>query len=129
MPYKLFTTVNANDSGAPRRNGVAVSSTNVYYSKMFGASGSAGYDLQVAWTGTPTGTIVLQVSDKENPVESTDTDWVASTEITVTSPAGSASGFRVAFMASPGKKRLKYTNASGTGVLTASVIVPRFHKA
>lgn len=124
-PYKLFRTTTSGDSAAPSSNGVAVTSTNTYYSKMFGGFGSESYDLQVVWTGTPTGTLTLQVSDKPNPVETTDTDWVTTTETAMTNPAGSGSSFRVATDHSPGHKRLKYVNASGSGVLYAYVIVPR----
>lgn len=124
-PIKLFTTTDANDSGAPRTDGLAVTGTSTYYSKMFGGFGASKYDLQVRWTGTPTGTFTLQVSDKANPDESTDTDWTTTTETTVVNPAGSASSFRVASITSPGHKRLKYVNASGSGVLYAYTIVPR----
>lgn len=124
-PYKLFISSTTGDHNAPKTNGVAVSSTTTYYSKMWGGFGSDAYDLQVVWTGTPTGTLTLQVSDKPNPDESSDTDWVTTTETTMTNPAGSASSFRVAKDVSPGHKRLKYVNASGSGTLYAYVIVPR----
>lgn len=124
-PYKLFTTRDPADSGSATRDGVAVSGTDTYYSKMWGGFGSDEYDLHVEWTGTPTGTLTLQVSDKPNPDETDDGDWVTTTEAAMTNPAGSASAFRVADDVSPGKKRLKYVNASGSGVLYAYVIVPR----
>lgn len=123
QPYKLYVTTNASDSAAPTTNGKAVSGTSTYYSKMFGGDNSVAYDLQVVWTGTPTGTLTLQVSDKPNPDETSDTDWVTTTETTMTNPAGSASSFRVAKDASPGKKRLKYVNASGTGTLYAYAVI------
>jgi hypothetical protein len=128
-PYTIFKTSASGDSAAPTTNGVAVSSTNTYYSKMWTGEDSNAYDLQVNWTGTPTGTLTLQVSDKPNPVETSDADWVASTEVTVTNPAGSASGFRVATVASPAyRKRLKYVYASGSGTIFAYVTVPRSHQ-
>lgn len=124
-PVKLFVTTSGTDSATPTTNGVAVSGTTTYYSKMWTGLDSYGYDLQVAWTGTPTGTFTLQVSDKPNPVETTDADWVTSTEVTVVNPAGSASQFRVATVASPAyRKRLKYVNATGTGTITGYVTVP-----
>lgn len=123
-PYKLYRTTSGSDSAAPSTNGVAVTGTNTYYSKMFGGFNRLGYDLQVVWTGTPTGTLTLQVSDKPNPDETTDTDWVTTTETTMTNPAGSAAQFRVAFLTSPGHKRLKYVNSSGSGTLFAYAIVP-----
>lgn len=121
-PIKLFVTTTGE---APTTNGKAVSGTDTYYSKMWGGFGADAYDLQVFWTGDPTGTFTLQVSNKPNPVESTDADWTTSTEITVVNPAGSASGFRVAKGDSPGKKRLKYVNASGSGTMTGYATVPR----
>jgi hypothetical protein len=126
MPIKLFVTNNTSDSGAPRTDGVAVSSTTTYYSKMWTGESTDAYDLQVSWTGTPTGTLTLQVSNKENPSEASDADWVASTEVTLTNPAGSATGFRVAATGSPAyRKRLKYVNSSGSGTLYGWVTVPR----
>ena len=125
-PFKLFVTnYDSTDSARPDRDGVAVSSTTVYYSKMWGGYGSDAYDVTLKWTGTPTGTVVLQVANKPDPLETSDDDWTTSTEITVSSPAGSASSFRAAKGDSPGKKRFKYTNASGTGVLYGYVTVPR----
>lgn len=119
---KLFVTRNDND---PAKNGVAVSGTSTYYSEMWGGMGAEGYDLQVVWSGDPTGTLTLQVSNVPNPNEANDTDWVTTTETTMVNPAGSASKFRVVTMTSPGKKRLKYVNSSGSGTLTGYAIVPR----
>lgn len=127
-PYKIFTTRSSTDSRAPDVNGVAVTGTNTYYSTMWTGEDTTSYDLQVAWTGTPTGTFTLQVSDKPSPDESSDTDWVTSTEVTVVNPAGSASQFRVATTASPAyRKRLKYVNSSGSGTITGYATVPRFN--
>lgn len=127
LPFKLFLTTDTNDSAAPAVDGKAVSGTSTYYSKMFGGNDMAGYDLQVVWTGTPTGTLTLQVSDKANPSEADDTDWVTTTETSMTNPAGSASKFRVYLVGSGGKHRLKYVNASGSGSLYAYAIVSKFH--
>lgn len=125
LPIKIFVTPSTSDPNAPRADGVAVSSTNTYYSKMWSGGDSVSYSLQVMWTGTPTGTFTLQVSNKPNPIESTDADWVTSTEVTVVNPAGSASQFLVSTVNSPHmKKRLKYVNASGSGTITGFVTVP-----
>lgn len=128
MPtYKQFITQSGTDANAPSTNGVAVTGTNTYYSLMWGGEDSPGYDLHVEWTGTPTGTFTLQISDKPNPDETSDADWVASTEVAMTNPAGSASKFRVATLTSPAyRKRLKYVNATGSGTLTAYVTIPRY---
>ena len=124
LPQKIFITASGTDSAAPYSNGVAVTGTNTYYSKMWSGGDTASYSLQVIWSGTPTGTFTLQVSDKPNPVESTDTDWGTSTEVVVVNPAGSASQFLVSTVASPHmKKRLKYVNTSGYGTITGYVVV------
>ncbi len=62
--YKLFITADA--YGRPS-DGVAVSSTNTYYSKAWGAAGSTGQAFQMSWTGDPTGTFTLWWSTKANP--------------------------------------------------------------
>jgi len=125
LPQKLFQTISGTDSGAGATDGVAVSGSSTFYSKVWSGQDSMAYDLQVQWTGTPTGTLTLQVSDKPNPNEANDNDWVTTTETAMVNPAGSASQFRVAYGTSPGKKRLKYVNSSGTGSLFGYVIVPR----
>src|SRR5687768_5246510 len=101
LPQKIFVTASSTDSAAPTTNGVAVTGVNTYYSKMWSGGDSAAYSLQVSWTGTPTGTLTLQISNKPNPVETTDADWEDSTEVTVVDPAGSADGFIVSTVASP----------------------------
>ncbi len=125
-PYKIFKTKTGE---APAVDGVAVSGTSVYYSKMWTGEDATAFSASVSWTGTPTGTFVYQVSNKPNPIETSDADWSTSTEITVVNPAGSASGWTLSSVASPHfRKRLKYTNASGSGVLYGYVTVPRSHQ-
>lgn len=97
---------------------VAVSSTNTYYSGVFGGSDFFVWGLHFQWTGTPTGTFTLWKSNKPNPSLADDADWVQDTSITLTNPAGAASkagnevgncGFKF--------YRIKYVNASGSGNL------------
>lgn len=128
VPYKLFVSQlgTGSDSGAPDRDGVAVSSTTTYYSKMWSGRNADGYGLHVQWTGTPTGTLTLWMSDKANPSEADDSDWVQDTTFSPTNPAGSGSKFRDdAANARAYRKRLKYVNASGSGVLYGYVTVPK----
>ncbi len=125
LPQKLFVTPSATDSAAPYTNSVAVTGANTYYSKMWSGGDSVAYSIQVVWTGTPTGTFTLQVSDKPNPIETTDADWVTSTEVAVVNPTGAAGQFLISTTASPHmKKRLKYVNSAGSGVLTGYAVVP-----
>jgi len=124
-PYSIFRTQPA-DSFAPPTAGVTVSGTNTYYSKTWGAADSDGHGLQVVWSGTPTGTLSMWCSDKPYPSETDDTDWVQDTSWVPTNPAGSAGKFRDdAGNMKAYRKRLKYVNASGTGLLEAFVTVPR----
>lgn len=126
-PISIYNTRSATDPGAPATQGVSVSSTNTYYSEMWTGEDSDGASLSLFWTGTPTGTFTLWGSDKLNPDQTNDNDWVQDASFAPTNPAGSASKFGdqtgnyKAY-----RKRIKYVNASGTGVLTGFVTVPRF---
>lgn len=125
LPQKLFVTPSGTDANAPVTTGVAVSGASTYYSKMWSGGDSAAYSIQVVWTGTPTGTFTLQVSDKPNPIETSDADWVTSTEVAVVNPAGAAGQFLVSTTVSPHmKKRLKYVNSAGSGTITGFAVVP-----
>lgn len=125
FPFPIFVSQPAGDSGAPYTPGVAVSSTNTYYSKPWGASDADGHGLHMQWTGTPTGTLTMWMSDKPFPSEVDDADWVQDTTWSPTNPAGSASKARDdAGNAKAYRKRLKYVNASGSGVLYGWVSVP-----
>ena len=126
-PFPIYTTRDANDSAAPASEGVAVSSTNTYYSDMFGATDADGFGLHLQWTGDPTGTLTMWMSDKPHPLETTDADWVQDTTWVPTNPAGSASKFRDdASNAKAYRKRIKYVNASGTGTLFGWASVPSY---
>ncbi len=121
--HELFLTLSSTGAAAHLTSGVAVSATNTYYSAKI--SGSNYLSLQLAWTGTPTGTFTVQGSDKEIPNEASDTDWYSITPTQAPSnPAGSAA-------ATSGRvnefnsrwKRIKYVNASGSGTLTGYAAV------
>lgn len=122
--YSIYGTVPTGDSAAPRVDGVAVSGTDTYYSKTFGGAGSDGYSLQLEWTGTPTGVFTLWYANKPHPDEADDDDWVQDTGFTPSNPAGSADSMgdnAANFKANV--KRIKYVNASGSGVLYGWVVV------
>ncbi len=115
--FSLFirAKTNAND---PNLDGVAVSSTNTYYSKVISGSHSTSKAAHFYWTGTPTGTLTKWLSDKEAPILTTDADWVQDTNFAVTNPAGSASQFREEKTGVSARWiRYRYINASGSGVL------------
>lgn len=125
-PQKLFITPNGSDSFAPPLDGVGVSGATTYYSKVFGAKNSDGQSVHLEWTGTPTGTFTMWCSDKPNPDETDDDDWVEDTTFTPTNPAGSASKM----LDSGGNmkanlKRIKYVNAASSGTLFGWATVTR----
>ncbi len=119
QPISIFTTAGDTSAAPVSRDGVAVSSTNTYYSTPW--SGDT-YALSLFWTGTPTGTFTMWVSDKPNPDLANDNDWRQDTGFAPTNPAGSASktGDDVT-NSNANLKRIKYVNASGSGTLTGYV--------
>lgn len=121
--FSLFNTTSATDANAPMTRGVAVSSTNTYYSAK--ASGSWELSFQLSWTGTPTGAITVWGSDKDQPDESSDADWFAITASPApANPAGGASSTHGEVNDVNCKwKRLKYVNASGSGTLSGDCSV------
>lgn len=126
-PYSLFTTRSATDPGARDITGVSVSGTPTIYSDMFSGESSDGYALTLFTTGTLTGTWTLWMTDNPNPQLGNDNDWVQDTTFAPTNPAGAASKFRDdGGNAKAYRKRLKYVNASGTGVITGWATVPCF---
>lgn len=126
-PCSLFNTRSLTDPGANISEGVAVSSTDTYYSDWWTGEDSDGYALQVEYSGTPTGAFTLWMSDKRNPSRADDTDWVQDTGFAPTDPAGAAGKFRDdASNAKAFRKRLKYVNASGAGTIKAWATVPRY---
>lgn len=91
----------------------AMASTNTIYSQIIDISKMDNQGLEVTWTGTPTGTISIMVSNSGinfyaltfNPV--------------LSQPSGSASGYVINLNQLPFKyMSIQYVNASGTGTLT-----------
>ncbi len=122
ITYAVFTERSTSDSNAPAKPGVAVSSTNTYYSDpvsaRLGHLNGDGYGAHFWWTGTPTGTLTCWISDKEQPDRTSDADWVQDSGFSPTNPAGSASAFHDDVENTRARwKRFKYVNASGSGVL------------
>lgn len=124
-PYVIFYTAGTG-AWADKSDGVAVSGTNTYYSKPFGGAHSDGQSIHLEWSGTPTGTFTLWASDKPNPSETDDTDWVQDTTFSPTNPAGSASKMMdTTSNMKANLKRIKYVNASGSGTLKGWATVVR----
>lgn len=106
----------------------AMASTNTITSNAIPVDQLWGFAIQAVWTGTPTGTIKLQASS-DSPVgdnaiadpSSTITNWsdISNSSYSITGAAGnymwnfSGCGFRFV--------RVSYTNASGSGTLTAKL--------
>lgn len=69
------------------------------------------------WTSTLAGTLTLWCSDKENPDESTDADWVQVTDVTPTSPTGGGGGKSGQTIGNAGHLwyRFKLVVSAGTG--------------
>lgn len=121
IALKLFVTPPSTADGTgptQASDGVSVSGTTTYYSQRWGANSSDGQSFTLFAVGTMTGTFTLWVTDHPNPNMATDADWVQDTGITFTNPAGSDTKFNDS--ASNMKqhwKRVKYVNATGSGVL------------
>lgn len=116
--YSLYNTREPTNIFQPSKvEGVVVSGTDTYYSEPIGPR-TTGFGFHFQWTGTPTGTITLWRTNKPNPIETTDADWIQVTSFTPTNPAGSADKFGDEVSFTHFKRyRFKYVNASGTGTL------------
>lgn len=107
--------------GAGDTEGVDVSGVTVFRGTPMLISRLANCSYQFLWTGTPTGTFTIQVSNKPNPDLATDTDWTTLTLATaITQPAGSASNDFVDLSGLPALwVRPRYVNAASTGKIFA----------
>lgn len=115
-PVTGFLPLKANQSGSTPSGTVngAMASTNTIYSQIIDISRMDNQGLELTWTGTPTGTFQVMVSNSGvnfyaltfNPV--------------LAQPGGSAGGYVIDMNQLPFKyMMLQYTNASGSGVITA----------
>ena len=106
-------------TGGTLVDGVAVSGTK--YSTVLVLQRASEFSLHMVWDSTSAlnATATLQVSNKPNPDETSDTDWVDNTDITFTDPGGAdLSEFIHVSAASGALYRVKFVNGSGTGTLT-----------
>ncbi len=103
-PYSLVT------------NGV-MTGTAVITSPAVDVLNFDNHGLQVHWTGTPTGNFEVQVSNDGTTYDT------LTFEPLLAQPAGSASGYAVNLNQISWKwLRVRYTNASGTGVLNVTIV-------
>src|SRR5271165_3434178 len=111
----LPLNINSQSQGSPP-SGVllgAMSGTNTIYTQIVDVSRMDNCGLEVTWTGTPTGTFSVMVSNSGiNFYSLTFNPLLAQ-------PSGSASGYAIDLNQLPFKYfMLQYTNTSGTGSLT-----------
>lgn len=115
-PQTNFNPVPSIYGGGSQPSGVltgAMASTNVIYSNIFEISRMDNIGFDVSWSGTPTGTLLVLVSN----------GGVVWPELTfspaLSQPAGSAAFYALSLNQLPFKYVMfQYTNSSGTGVLT-----------
>ena len=90
----------------------SMSGTNTIYSNIVDISIYDNMGLEVTWTGTPTGTFSVMVSNSGS------TFYALTFNPTLAQPAGSAGGYAVNLNQLPFQYlMLEYTNSSGTGSL------------
>lgn len=91
----------------------AMASTNVIYSNIIEKSRMDNINLEITWTGTPTGLIEVLVSDSGINF------YPLTFSPILTQPAGSAGGYTINLTQLSAKYiMLRYTNSSGTGTIT-----------
>lgn len=102
----------------------AMTGSATIHSQAFNIEYQAGCSFMLVWTGTPTGTFTVEVSNDYVPNLQSTTPLNAGTWVNLgasipASPAGSASNTFIPIYASCASFiRLTYVNSSGTGVLS-----------
>lgn len=91
-----------------------MSGTNVVYSNIVGMQQWDNVGLEIAWTGSPTGTILILGSNSGVNFPS------LTFNPTLSQPAGSAGSFLIDLTGYPFRYlMIQYTNATGTGAISA----------
>lgn len=108
---------NQDVAGNSPKSGVlagTMSGTNTIYTNILGIRQTDNEGIEITWTGTPTGTIQVMVSNSG-------INFYALTFVpALAQPAGSAGGYVIALTGIPFQYMyLQYANASGSGAVTA----------
>lgn len=114
-PVTGFVPVPANQSGSIPSGVItgAMASTNIIYSQIIEKSRIDDINLEVTYSGIPTGTFEVLVSDSGINF------YPLTFSPALTQPSGGAGGYTVNITQLSSKYiMLRYTNASGTGSLT-----------
>lgn len=114
-PATGFLPLKANQTGSIPSGTISgtMSSTNTIYSQIVGIERMDNAGLEVTWTGTPTGTFSVMVSNSGVNFYALTFDPVLG------QPAGSAGGYAVNLNQLPFRWMfLQYVNASGSGALS-----------
>lgn len=121
MSQQLAVTRHAYRDATTLLEGVDVSSTTTYRGTPTDIRNWTSISYDLSWTGTPTGTFTVWVTNKDVPDLTSDADWKQlSLTTAITQPAGTASGDIVDITDIPYKWiRPKYVNASSTGRIFA----------
>lgn len=91
-----------------------MSSTNTIYTNILGLRQVDNQGIELTWTGTPTGTFSVMVSNSGINFYS------LTFSPPLTQPAGSGGGYVIALQAVPFQYMfIQYVNASGSGTVTA----------
>lgn len=91
-----------------------MSGTNTIYTNIIGLRQSDNQGIEITFTGTPTGTLQVMVSNSGINF------YALTYSPAIVQPAGSAGGFVIANIGIPFQYCfLQYTNASGSGTITA----------
>lgn len=91
-----------------------MSSTNTIYTNILGLAQIDNHGVEITWTGTPTGTISVMVSNSGKNF------YALTFNPSLAQPSGSAGGYVIALTGIPFKYLfIQYTNASGSGNITA----------
>lgn len=91
-----------------------MSSTNTIYTNILGLRQSDNIGIELTWTGTPTGTISVMVSNSGINFYALTFDPI------LDQPSGSSGGYVIALTAIPFQYMfVQYVNSSGSGTITA----------